>query len=395
MALTNGFAARVGAALLTAQVAMIGWLAVQAGGDSQDDLSAPSGQGRAWHVDGGLRTEILARLPAAFEPRARDAQERFHGLVVPSSSRDSVWMHGGTRHGGLRMVTVDGACSHPPGVAPSPAPQADDSTPAPAFPSPDAGCYFSGAYDPDAHRFVSMSVGDTQPEGPTGRIDCARDRFQAVTRLRDLPAQVQASLRGPAELAERGEPMRMTDVVSDPSEATRRFVMAALAPDRAIVVVEHGGYAYGIAYWLIERHDGYWEGGPRWDGGPPNSLQALLHVACSGVPSPPMRGLATADLVGGRDEADGYHLMLGGEQYGYVLHANGEVVADTFNGQVLSIEERRALRLHLSDLRAEVLRDQPAHAALTRVLSALERESPAPSAARPVQPAAASSGNPT
>lgn len=381
MAKHQDYPARIGAVLLAAALLAMVRQAAPAGSRVDDPGRLPladSGMGQRWTLPIALEAEVLASLPAAFERRAREARAHAGAGDVPPLSGYDVHMQSTRGISGGRIVMVEASCKpRPPVAASSPA----DETPSPsAAASIPEACYFEGVYDQDSHRFVRLSFGGLQPAHEFEQVDCAADRFQAATRLAELPAEVLASLPALSGVAEHGERFNETDVVMDRNAPSRRFALAAVDPDRAIVAIERGGNRHNVENWLFERRDGHWDGDPHWTMvAPPNSLQALLHVACKDVPSPPMRGDDVAERVTGLEQADGLHLaLLDDHDLGYVLRsrpgtADSEVLRDGPLVQPLPARELRALRVHLLQVRANVLRDQPAWAHLTRFIDALER----------------------
>lgn len=270
----------IGAVLLCTALLMMAWQAFR-GRMSTDDF----GEGHdanAWSVAPDLKAVVLAGLPAVFESRASVARGHLRSHFVPPLSDYDLDVWGETGTGGKRMVSVSGTCRKAPGAPSSPSLGGATTTPISASP---AACYWSAAYDPDTRRFVYLSFDALHPDDPFEPVDCAHDKFEAVTRLADLPPEIRASLQSMSELGEYGARIQITDVAGPERLPKRRFDLAAVAVQRAVVAEEHGGYAYGTEAWLFERRDGHWEGGLWWSGfAPPNSLQALLHVACTGVP---------------------------------------------------------------------------------------------------------------
>ena len=388
--MTRRTTATIGAALLCSALLLAAWQASRVwtpvNGPEEGSFSPPGGES-AWYIAPDLRAAVLARLPAAFEPRARAARERLRSHVVPPLSDYTLRLQGETRIGGRRMVTVQGVCKRKPPVDPS-APADVTSAPAPAFGDASEACNLSAAYDADAGRFVYLSFDEPRLDPPAAQIDCTVDKFKVVTRLADLPPEMRGVLQGMSDLAEHGAPFQSSDFVGPERLPGRRFDLAAVGDERAVVAVEHGGLGYNIEVWLFERRDGHWEGEPRWLAfWRANSLQALLHPACVGVPYPPMRAMSIAERTIGYEDKDGtLHLILGDEQGGqYVLHPGRDgahdQISEEFSTKPLSADARAALRKHLLALREDVLPDQPAHADLARYLEALARAPGADAAA--------------
>jgi hypothetical protein len=199
---------------------------------------------------------------------------------VPPLSDYALQFQGETRIGGKRMVTVSGECdtrqadallaSTEGGPRPTPEPE--------GFPE---ACFLSAAYDPDDRRFVYLSFGGFQPSYQFRQVDCSRDKFQTITNLAGLPAEVLTSLRGMSDLADHDAAFEGTDVVGPERLPSRRFVLAAVDVDRALVAVEHGGLGYNVEVWMFERLGGHWDGEPQWLSlEPRTSTQTLLHSAC-------------------------------------------------------------------------------------------------------------------
>ena len=382
--MTRRTTATIGAALLCSALLLAAWQASRVwtpvNGPEEGSFSPPGGES-AWYIAPDLRAAVLARLPAAFEPRARAARERLRSHVVPPLSDFTLRLAGETRSGGMRVVTVEGTCRHEPHVDPSPAPA--DATPPPApAPVDDApeACYLSAAYDADAGRFIYLSLNEVYADIPVAPIDCARDRFTAVTRMADLPTEIREALQAMSDLAEHDGRIQNSDIAL-PRPLRRRFDLAALDDERAVVGIEHTGEFHFDEVWLFERHDGHWDGDTRWrTGARVNSLQALLHGACAGVPYPPTRGLSIAERIQGYEEQDGALILYLGDEPGadYILRrrpdgAPGEILEESTN-KPLPPAARAALRKHLLELRQEVLSDQPAYGFLSRYLDALVRD---------------------
>ena len=81
-----------------------------------------------------------------------------------------------------------------------------------------------------------------------GRIQWAGHALREVRSLRDLPPGVQAVLgvgiSGLEGIADRNGKYNPTDTV-DPTLPMRRFLIAGLDADSALVAVEHGGFGWG------------------------------------------------------------------------------------------------------------------------------------------------------
>lgn len=116
--------------------------------------------------------------------------------------------------------------------------------------------------------------------------------FVEVGSLASLPAAIQDSLgarRAGAEgIAERGARFNTTEVV-EPGLPMRRFVIAGLAPDAALVAYERGGRGYSVGILLFK-----WSGSrvrrvhawTTYD--PPDGLAGLIKsVQAASAPRPP------------------------------------------------------------------------------------------------------------
>jgi len=362
----------LGAALLLGAVAWAGWLALRSAPSPAASAAGTEAVAEpAWEISPQLREQMLAELPAQFDRRAREA--RANGLRVrPLSAFTIEFRPGGS--GKRRLVDFVGQCD-PTAAASSESPPA----PADATPSPEADgqtpCLLNGTYDPEQHRYGLVTFGWWyQPPYRSARMDCGSRPFTAVTRLAGLPPDILVSLDDPAD---RDEPFQATDAIRAGGGKSRRFALAAIDNDLAIVAVEHGGIAYNVEIWRFERRDGHWDGEVRWLGGKPNSLQALLHDACSGVPYPPMREFSKAELTVAFAESNGeLHLFMVDEPgMNYVLRPHDwrsdEVLADGPVLRPLSIGERHELRARLLDRQSEILPDWPVHGELARFLKAL------------------------
>ena len=81
------------------------------------------------------------------------------------------------------------------------------------------------------------------------KVEWAGHSLREVTSLRELPPAVQSTLGvgipGLDGIANRGESYNPTDVV-DSRLPMRRFVVAGLDADTALVAVEHGGFGWRV-----------------------------------------------------------------------------------------------------------------------------------------------------
>ena len=99
------------------------------------------------------------------------------------------------------------------------------------------------------------------------------------TSLRKVPADVVTAI-GSEPLAERGQPFNPSDVFN--GLPSRRFLVAGIAPDEAIVAVERGGRGHFLEILRIGRADRRVR--QRWADGfaPVDSLEQVLRR----IPSP-------------------------------------------------------------------------------------------------------------
>ncbi len=116
--------------------------------------------------------------------------------------------------------------------------------------------------------------------------------FAEVGSLALLPAAIQDSLgarRAGAEgIAERGARFNTTDVVQ-PGLPMRRFVIAGLAPDAAIVAYERGGRGYSVGIMLFKWSGSHIQRVRTWTTyDPPDGLVGLIKaVQAANAPRPP------------------------------------------------------------------------------------------------------------
>lgn len=360
----------LGATLIAGGVLVTGWLAFRDG----PPHPTPGEVVETWVVDPDLRAELLARLPPVFEIRANEVRDFVDGRVVPLLSAFDVQLLPVVTRGGPQVLVI-GLCDPVRAAGPLSRPVGDGSA-LPDPPHPQV-CSFDGGYDPHHHRFVMLSFQLQELLHKSDPLsECNHGDFQAVTHLADLPPDILASLEGKGALADNGEALQAGDAIRMPGPSTRRFALAEIDPDRAIVAVEEGGN-YHVDVWLFQRSDGHWWGEPHWHGsGRPNSGQDLLSQVCRDVASPPMRNLDAANRIIVEKQANG-SLEL------FVMDPNANAapefvrvdLAGNVTGSVdlATAESRQAFQVHLMELRAEVLPDQPVYASLTRFMEALAR----------------------
>lgn len=88
---------------------------------------------------------------------------------------------------------------------------------------------------------------------PAGRsITWQGKSWVEETSLRKLPADVLTAM-GVEPIADRGQPFNPSDVFN--GLPARRFLLAGIAPDEAIVAVERGGAAHHLEFLRIGRAD--------------------------------------------------------------------------------------------------------------------------------------------
>lgn len=372
MTLKNSMAA-LGAALLAGALAWVGWLAVRNAPAPDASVVGPVAVAdAAWEISPQLREQMLAELPAQFERRAGEA--RANGRSVLPLSAFTIEFR--PRWFGKRpLVHFEDRCDPAAAASAQKASLPADATPEPV--ERDAflqTCLLSGTYDPEQHRYVLVTFGHFQPPYRSAPLDCGSRPFTAMTRLADLPPDILMSLDDPAD---HDEPFQATDAIRPGAGKSRRFVLAAIDKDLAFVAVEHGGIGYYVEIWQFERRDGHWDGEIRRMGGTPNSLQALLHDTCVGVPYPPLREYDKGELTASYVEPNGdMHLIVADEPGGgYVLHphlvGSDEVLTEGAVPRPLSLPERHELRARLLKLQSEILPDWPAHDVLVRFVKAL------------------------
>ena len=264
--------------LLAAALLLMGWLAFRATAPPDArPATTPARSETGWDVPPALQATVLAQLPATFETRSTAAREEMPDHFVPPLSDHDLRVRGETRLGGKRMAMVSGQCK-PGALAAAPtAPAGPGITP-----DPPEACWFQAAYDTDLHRFVQLAFGGSWRLRELRQVDCGRGQFQPVTSLAGLAPEVRSSLQGLSDLADHGADFNPGDVIGPDSPPSRRFALAAVADDRALVAVEHGGVGLYREVWAFERRDGHWDGELRWHvGGLQDTVQALVDTACT------------------------------------------------------------------------------------------------------------------
>ncbi|MEO8100479.1 MAG: hypothetical protein ABI811_22460 [Acidobacteriota bacterium] len=100
-----------------------------------------------------------------------------------------------------------------------------------------------------------------------GSIQRGGHALREVTALRELPPGVQTALGvgalGLDGIADRGEKYNPTDVV-DSSLPMRRFVVAGLDGDSALVAIEHGGLGREVEVALFSNASQNATAGRKW-----------------------------------------------------------------------------------------------------------------------------------
>jgi hypothetical protein len=97
-------------------------------------------------------------------------------------------------------------------------------------------------------------------EKPREAVEWAGHTFREVTTLSALPASLQAALGvgrpGLDGIADRGGRYNSTDVILDSNLPMRRFLVAGLDRDRALVAIEHGGWGWNVEVRLFSNING-------------------------------------------------------------------------------------------------------------------------------------------
>ena len=120
--------------------------------------------------------------------------------------------------------------------------------------------------------------------------------FVEVGSLASLPAAIQDSLgaqrTGAEGIADRGARFNTTDVIQ-PGLPMRRFVVAGLAPDAAIVAYERGGRGYSVRVLLYQWSGSHVQRVRAWTTyDPPDGLAGLIRsvqISRSDRPQTPKR----------------------------------------------------------------------------------------------------------
>ncbi|HEY1090702.1 MAG TPA: lytic murein transglycosylase, partial [Burkholderiaceae bacterium] len=100
------------------------------------------------------------------------------------------------------------------------------------------------------------------------RSNCAPADFREVLSLQALPLELRKLLDADQNtadgMAERGAQFNESDVIADNDQRpTRRFVLAALSSDCALVAFEQGGRGKTVRMASFRRGNGRWELGPQ------------------------------------------------------------------------------------------------------------------------------------
>ena len=112
------------------------------------------------------------------------------------------------------------------------------------------------------------------------------DEWREARKLADLPVALQKALGVGMNLlgvgiADSGEPFNASDAIL-PNVPSRRFILAGVAENRAVVAIEQGGIATRIMALTMEKSDGAWaERRVARLLGRPHSLKELLNAAKS------------------------------------------------------------------------------------------------------------------
>jgi hypothetical protein len=103
---------------------------------------------------------------------------------------------------------------------------------------------------------ASCTKASTEAQKSQEKIQWAGHALREVRTLRELPPAVQAVLgvgtSGLEGIADRNGKYNPTDVV-DSRLPMRRFVIAGLDADSALVAVEHGGFGWGVEVALFSN----------------------------------------------------------------------------------------------------------------------------------------------
>jgi hypothetical protein len=113
--------------------------------------------------------------------------------------------------------------------------------------------------------------------------DCSGKSLVEVNSLHALPNEINTLLHRDryVEIASRGESFNAGDVGGGPH---RRFAIAGLNANCAIVAVERGGWGYSVEIFVFEHKDTGWQGGRDGVMGKvPETLEDLVAHRANGV----------------------------------------------------------------------------------------------------------------
>jgi hypothetical protein len=131
-----------------------------------------------------------------------------------------------------------------------------------------------------AIAMVTSAFSVTPAAEAAGRDRCEGGHFTPADTLSALPAEVDALLRWPGPINERGNAFHV-GVMPGPREPWRRFGVAAVGQHRAFASVERGGGAEGDEVWSFDLVEGHWTGGQRSVSlASDRSVSDLLRAAC-------------------------------------------------------------------------------------------------------------------
>jgi len=101
-------------------------------------------------------------------------------------------------------------------------------------------------------------VFDSCSENPPATVEWSGHKLREVRSLSALPRNLQSTLdvgrSGLDGIADRDEKFNPTDVV-DSRLPMRRFLVAGLEDDSALVAIERGGLGYGVEVSLFSHTD--------------------------------------------------------------------------------------------------------------------------------------------
>lgn len=84
----------------------------------------------------------------------------------------------------------------------------------------------------------------------------------AVSRVKDLPPDVQAYFARRGAIADPGEQFNSSDVIADEKVPQQRLISAVSGDDCISVTVERGGRGYSVGTFIFQRIDGHWRALP-------------------------------------------------------------------------------------------------------------------------------------